>query len=647
MIQLIFLREQIEKLQLAAGLEALQQEYGFTAQYAGDGLAVFLRDTASPELLVTADAAGAELAFDFTRRNHFFRCLGLLLEALSGGQQNVSIREEAWFRHNGPMLDLSQGNAVIRVEAMKGLMRKMAMMGLNQCLLYMEDSFDVPGEPYFGYMRSRYSYEELKALDDYGFSLGIEMIPAVQSLAHYEEVLKWDVYLELRESVECLVPEQEETYAFLRRVFEAASKPFRTKRINLCMDEAHGLGLGVYLKRHGLVDTQEILRKHLERVLEIAREMGLRPMIADDMFHRPFGTKKRASTVIPKEYCDSLPKDFDILCWDYYMTDPVNFAALVDRDRQLAPHVVFEGGIWTWVGFAPHWDKTVLTTNMALEICKQKGVDDIQATVWGDTGTECDVRMILWGLQLFAEHGFQRGTPADDQLRRRFRFCTGGDWDLFFKTQDFDKIPGIPADAVYKHGSTQERMPSKFLLWQDLLYGMFDENIRGLPLNRHYEALKEAYACVEAGEYATIFRLYYQLAEVLSIKSELGIQIHDAYAADDRVTLRMIAREVLPELLEKVQRLEKTHRKCWLEVYKPIGWEVIGLRYGGLRSRIEYAIDALEDYLTGIRLRLEEVEEKQLPFNGEEGIPRYTNGFGRIYSASRIANSVHLGFPKK
>ena len=58
-------------------------------------------------------------------------------------------------------------------------------------------------------------------------------------------------------------------------------------------------------------------------------------------------------------------------------------------------------------------------------------------------------------------------------------------------------------------------------------------------------------------------------------------------------------------------------------------------------------MDALHDYLEGRRDRLEELEEKRLPYNGEEGMPRYNNSFARIFSASRIANGIHLSFPKQ
>lgn len=648
MIHLHFDFQCLEELELLSGVACLAEDYDFSLN-SGDATAirVSLANVSGDVLKVSYANKNAEFSFDFTRRSLLFRCLSLLLQQLRDGAEIVDITEKVWFRNNGPALDMSQGNSAMTVPAIKRMLRQMAMMGLNQFAIYMEDTYDVPEEPYFGYMRARYSYEELKELDDYAYALGIEMIPAIQSLGHLEDVLKWNCYQQLRESVECLVPEQEETYTFLRHLFAAASRPFRTKRININMDETHGLGLGVYLKRHGIVNPAVIVRRHLEKVLEILDEMGLRPMIADDMFCRPFGSKKNPKTTIPQEFIDEMPKGFDILSWDYYMTNPEDIRGMIRRDKLLSDHVIFMGGIWTWVSFAPHWDKTFLTTNTALAVCKEEGIDDIQATVWGDTGTQCDFRMILLGLQLFAEHGFMKEAPDEEYLRRRFEFCTGGNYDLFLAAQEFDKTPGVPPEALYQRSSVAERTPSNFLLWQQPLFGMFDTHIEGLPMNAHFKELEKKFTDVDAGEYQSIFETYRLLARVLSVKSELGIEIHKAYFAGDREELTRITRDVIPPLLADVCKLQKQHARMWMEVFKPIGWEVIDMRYGALRSRLENAMDAINDYLEGRRQRLEELEEKQLPYDGEEGMPRYNNSFARIFSASRIANGLHLSFPKK
>ena len=72
-------------------------------------------------------------------------------------------------------------------------------MGLNMLMVYCEDSFEVKNQPYFGYMRSKYSQEELKELDTYASLFGIEMIPCVQTLAHLTDTLRWECFRDIKE----------------------------------------------------------------------------------------------------------------------------------------------------------------------------------------------------------------------------------------------------------------------------------------------------------------------------------------------------------------------------------------------------------------------------------------------------------------
>ena len=74
------------------------------------------------------------------------------------------------------MVDISR-NAVLRPEAARKLIRLCALMGYSFVGLYMEDTIDIPGEPYFGYQRGAMTPEELKDLDQYAAGLGLELRP--------------------------------------------------------------------------------------------------------------------------------------------------------------------------------------------------------------------------------------------------------------------------------------------------------------------------------------------------------------------------------------------------------------------------------------------------------------------------------------
>ena len=94
------------------------------------------------------------------------------------------------FENFGVMIDCSR-NAVMSVDALKRYFTLLKKMGYNCVMLYTEDTYEVDGEPYFGYMRGRYSKAEMKELDAFAASLGINLIPCVQTLAHFDAAVRW------------------------------------------------------------------------------------------------------------------------------------------------------------------------------------------------------------------------------------------------------------------------------------------------------------------------------------------------------------------------------------------------------------------------------------------------------------------------
>ena len=111
-----------------------------------------------------------------------------LLEAMK--QIPEKNQETVYFERNGFMLDCSR-NAVFTVEKVKSVIRTLAKMGMNVLMLYTEDTYEVPGEPYFGSYRGRYTKAEIQEMDAYASMFGIELVPCIQTLAHLHNALKW------------------------------------------------------------------------------------------------------------------------------------------------------------------------------------------------------------------------------------------------------------------------------------------------------------------------------------------------------------------------------------------------------------------------------------------------------------------------
>ena len=94
----------------------------------------------------------------------------------------------------GIMVDCSR-NAVMKPEKVKELARIISDMGYNMLQLYTEDTYEIAGEPFFGHMRGRYCQGELIDLDTYCASVGIELVPCIQVLAHLTQLKLWEPYV--------------------------------------------------------------------------------------------------------------------------------------------------------------------------------------------------------------------------------------------------------------------------------------------------------------------------------------------------------------------------------------------------------------------------------------------------------------------
>jgi hypothetical protein len=93
----------------------------------------------------------------------------------------------------------------------------------------------------------------------------------------------------------------------------------------------------------------------------------------------------------------------------------------------------------------------------------------------------------------------------------------------------------------------------------------------------------------------------------------------------------------LDKLLKLLNELWKYHRdKIWHASYRPFGLEVLELRYGAIRTRLESLIDRIEDLCEGRTDVLPELE----PLETQEQIyPGFVTDlvfdFSRAYTSSR------------
>ena len=145
---------------------------------------------------------------------------------------------EHTFKTFGTMLDCSR-NAVMTVDAVKRWIDLTAKLGCNTLHLYMEDTYEVDGQPYFGHLRGRYSKAELKQIDAYAAAHGMQVIPCIQTLAHVNALFHWPVYREIHDAADILLTGDERTYELVDGMFRTLRECLRTNIVNI------GIAVGV------------------------------------------------------------------------------------------------------------------------------------------------------------------------------------------------------------------------------------------------------------------------------------------------------------------------------------------------------------------------------------------------------------------
>lgn len=613
-----------EAQEVAGGLENLLQYYRFPNLDKDYSINVKRLHADSKASLIVSTQNGLEI--QYKDRSSFFRALSILLQHADEAAFNK--QETAQFEACSVMLDLSR-NAVYRLDEIKRVLSFMALAGHNRCYLYMEDTYDLPGYPYFGYFRGRYSANELKEIDDFAYSLGIEAVPCIQTLAHLATTLKWGYAKNMKDTDDILLVGEDETYRFIETMLTTLKGIFRTNRVHIGMDEAMGLGTGNYLKKHGYKNKYGIMIEHLNRVNEIAKKLGMVPMIWDDMFYRSHDVNHdyyNFDVQITDEDIRLVPPNIALVYWDYYHTDEQEYDKLLAMRDRYPNDIVFAGGIWRWAGLVPSYSKTFVTTNAALAACRRHKVKEIMATTWGDDGSETPLATILPGVILFGEHCY--GGQTDEQaVSDRCEFLTGLPLQAFLAIEKLDILPGGDYPNV------KVKNPTKHILYQDILMGAFDCYFKDEAIEGHFaDCAKDLYTLANQANnsYADLFELYARFADVLALKSRLGIRIRQAYAKNDRASLETIAHNTLPELRTALSAFKKAFAKVWFYEAKGYGFEVIDIRIGGVLSRIDTVIDRLAAYLAGQISEMEELCEEPLPFT-----------LGEFYDENYVSYNVY------
>ena len=349
---------EVEELQTA--IDYLAKKHGFS--FENGGIEIVIKKQNNGGYIILKKEQSWQITYGIIP--DFCRAMCILIDGIKSGKKELDTFVDRKIKRCGIMEDVSR-NAVLRVEAAKDIIARIACMGMNTFMLYMEDVYKIRDCKYFGYMRGAYSEDELKEIDDYAQNFGVEVVACIQTLAHLSSTLRWPYAKGMRDNMDVLLVGEKKTYDFIDRMVQTISCSLRSRRIHIGMDEAWGLGDGNYKQKHGEVDKLKILEMHLEEVTKITNKYEMEPIMWCDMYFR-IASKTRQyydmDVQMPDNISDTIPENITMAYWDYYNTDINVYRAMIRKLKQMNRKTAFFGGLWTWNGVSVNYDITFRTT---------------------------------------------------------------------------------------------------------------------------------------------------------------------------------------------------------------------------------------------------------------------------------------------
>lgn len=513
-------------------------------------------------------------------------------------------------RDLGVLLNCSQTGGILTVENVKRFADFLVRMGYQSLMLYTEDVYEIEGEPYFGYLRGRYRKEEIREIDAYCSSIGLELIPCIETLGHLEKVLQWNAYSPIRNAEDTVDVDAEATYVLIEKMIKECRECFSSHYINLGMDEADSMFMGQFLKRHGWLSKEEkfqVLLRHVEKVANLAKRYDFVPYMWSDMWFKIARGQYYALTDdVPLKVKERFAKTgMNLIYWDYF-EDNAMYDSMLEQHRDFGCDVAFAGGACNWIGFATSNFHSIAKNKMGVSSCLKAGVERYLVTLWG--GVYSDFYAVL--PTLFAVSEYRKGNFDENSIRQKFETTFQESWDDFCL---FDLL--LPKEIRVTDDITSGGMEYFFA---DPFLSAYDSTIRDdekeVAVYRDYVE-KFLEAAKRSHHFSPLFQKAAAYVNALADKYALGIHTRRAYLSRDRKKLA----KILPEFDKAICSFETFYqqfRSYFFSEMKGEGFNSYDLRLGGVLSRLKTCRWRLEQYLEGKIERIEELEEPILDYYG-------------------------------
>lgn len=399
--------------------------------------------------------------------------LKLLLFTGEGSLSHGIIEQIPSFGKRGIMLDVSRGK-MASMDYLKQLVDLMSQLNYNVFQLYTEDKLALNKHPLVGSITGAYTREQIMELDEYCAQRFIELQPCIQTYSHMHGILRLPGYSHLAENdvLFSLAAGNEDVYKFLEDELEEVLPWFRSKCLNINMDEAYDLGTGYSREMVEQQGKGQVFIQYTRKIIEIARRHGVQTiqMWGDVANKYP-------------ELVDQLPEDVILMDWNY---NPQEDYPSIEKYPGFRREFWAGSGVSTWNSLFPRVYNSYVNLIGYAAKAYETGAEGYLVTDWGDYGHMQPLGLSLYGYLLGAQQGFH----ADRILPETFEKAV---WPVIFPQQETAQAFRLLMDS-----NLAPNIKTGFKTMT--VYAFFDDMLDGLSMHgndKYPKVSREAYSVLE------------------------------------------------------------------------------------------------------------------------------------------------------
>ncbi len=519
---------------------------------------------------------GADWYVTYSDNASLFRAIALTLQRAKEGLTDET-HEEPLFDTLGVMVDMTE-NAVMKPSAVKRFCRLLAALGYNALTFKTVKGDKIRDTLDFDTFAGRYTAEELRELDSYAASLGIDLIPCVSfsELPAYESAEAFESAID--------------------RALCICTENLQSRKVCFGFDRPALPGCGPYPTPLNSCSVEE-LPQRLEILSCLCAKHGY--------------TASMGSAVLEGVEKTDLPFTFAVS--ECTSVDANTYRSLLASLAKKTDNLGFVGGDNGWYGAVPlSWLSHTVACNTVPALLEHPP-REVHVAMWREDTGACSYFATLPVLFAYAEACWAR-TDHTEHLSRRMLALCGVDF--------YDMVPleDIPAIRCRLNTGRVIVTPGRYMLYDRLLPGDFAAHSAGGLIHLRSMTGWMAERIEHAGEFAYIFETQVAFCDLLACKAEISEGSRRAYRKGWHDMLQQIYDTGFQKAVAAADRFLVKLRAQWERECMDFGMELIEERMELVKARIMEDRPLLGDYLDGKLENPDFLSPTPKPYAHEEGL---------------------------